>query len=137
MEIVLDTSAIIGLMDRDCKKHLLLKEIITDDRNLFIIPSPVIPEICYMLNKRFGVNIELLFLGEIIKNTFQMETLNYMDMLRAVEILGKYKDLNIGYVDASIVAVSERLKMNKILTLDKKHFAAVAPKGFDSFDILI
>ena len=114
-----------------------MKEVITDNRNLLIIPSPVIPEVCYMLNRRLGVNIELLFLREIIKNIFQMETLKYIDVLRAVEILEKYKDLNIGYVDASIVAVSERLKINKILTLDKKHFAAVVPKGFDSFDILI
>jgi len=43
----------------------------------------------------------------------------------------------IGYVDASIVAIAERLKINKILTLDRKHFGAVAPRGFDSFDILI
>ncbi|MBC8390040.1 MAG: VapC toxin family PIN domain ribonuclease, partial [Actinobacteria bacterium] len=41
------------------------------------------------------------------------------------------------YVDASIVAIAERLKINKIFTLDRKHFEVVAPRGFDNFDILI
>lgn len=137
MEIILDTSAIIGVMDRDFEKHLKLKDLVTDDRNLLIIPSPIISEISYILNKRFGVEIELLFLKEILKNAFQLEVIRFTDIIRIVEILEKYKDLNIGYVDASIVAISERLKINKILTLDRRHFEILTPKGFDCFDILI
>lgn len=90
-----------------------------------------------MLNSRFSNKIELIFLEEIIKATFQLELLKDVDIIRAIEILKKYDTLNIGYIDASIVAISERLKINKILTLDRKHFGAIAPRGFDFFDILI
>ncbi len=137
MQIILDTSAVIGLMDKNYKKHTLLKRIFTEKENLFILPSTAIGEICYMLNSRFGSKIELIFLLEIIKASFQLELLKDIDIIRIVEILKKYDTLNIGYVDASIIAIAERLKVNKILTLDRKHFEVVAPRGFDCFDILI
>ena len=137
MQIVLDTSAVIGLMDKNYRKHTLLKKIFTEKENVFILPSTTIGEICYMLNSRFGSKIELDFLQEIIKSSFQLELLKDIDIIRSIEILKKYDTLNIGYVDASIIAVAERLKVNKILTLDRKHFEVVAPRGFDCFDILI
>jgi predicted nucleic acid-binding protein len=136
MQIILDTSAVIGLMDKKCGKHKYLKRIFTEKENIYILPSATIGEICYMLNSRFGNKIELIFLQEI-NRSFHLEILKDEDIFRIVEILKKYDTLNIGYVDASIVAIAERLKINKILTLDRKHFEAAAPRGFDSFDILI
>lgn len=137
MQVILDTSAVIGLMDKNYKKHTILKKIFIEKENVFILPSTAIGEICYMLNSRFGSKIELAFLCEIIKASFQLELLKDMDIIRIIEILKKYDKLNIGYVDASIIAIAERLKVNKILTLDRKHFEVVAPRGFDCFDILI
>ena len=90
-----------------------------------------------MLNSRFGNKVELIFLEEIVRTNFQLELLKDMDIIRIIEILKKYDTLSIGYVDASIVAIAERLKINKILTLDRKHFEIVIPRGFDRFDILI
>ena len=78
-----------------------------------------------MLNKKFGPVIEIKFLEEIISVNLQ------------IEILKKYKSLNIGFVDGSIVAIAERLKINQILTLDNKHFSSIIPVGFDYFKILI
>ena len=137
MQIILDTSAVIGLMDKKYKKYEYLKRIFTEKENVYILPSTTIGEICYMLNSRFGNKIELIFLEEIIKTSFQLELLKDLDIIRIIEILKKYDTLNIGYVDASIVAIAERLKINKILTLDRKHFEVIVPRGFDCFDILI
>jgi len=137
MQIILDTSAVIGLMDKKYKKYENLKKIFTEKDNLYILPSTTIGEICYMLNSRFGSKVELIFLEEIVRTSFQLELLKDMDIIRIIEILKKYDTLNIGYVDASIVAIAERLKINKILTLDRKHFEIIVPRGFDRFEILI
>ncbi|MCG9479967.1 MAG: hypothetical protein K9H14_07140 [Actinomycetia bacterium] len=45
--------------------------------------------------------------------------------------------MDIGYVDAAIIAIAERLNINKLITLDKKHFSVVAPKNFERFDLLV
>lgn len=137
MQVLIDTSAVISIIDKSHHLHKKIKELVLVEENLYIIPSTVIVEVCQLLKYKFDSSVEISFLKEIIKTIFLMESVKYQDMSRILEILIKYKDLNIGYVDSSIVAMAERLKTNKILTLDKKHFSVVIPSGFKYFDILI
>jgi predicted nucleic acid-binding protein len=118
MEAIIDTSAIVGLVDKSCQQHGRISDIVNKTDLKLIVPSPVIPEACYMLNKKFGPLIEIRFLKEIILVNLQIEILKFPDILRIAEILKKYKSLNIGFVDGSIVAIAEKLKINQILTFD-------------------
>jgi len=137
MQVLIDTNIIFSLMDKSDSKHRKIKKFFKENSSfLYILPSTTIIEICYLIRRRLGSYLEIKFLEEI-NRSFHLEILRDEDIIRIVEILKKYDTLNIGYVDASIVAIAERLKINKILTLDRKHFGAVAPRGFDSFDILI
>lgn len=135
MEAIIDTSAIISLVDRSSEHHHSLADIINKDDYRLIIPSPVIPEACYMLNKKFGISVEIQFIEEIISVNFHIEIIKFLDLARIVEILKKYNNLDIGYVDGAIVAIAERLKINRIFTLDRKHFNSLIPLGFDYFEI--
>ena len=90
-----------------------------------------------MLNKKFGPAIEIKFVEEIASASIQVEIIKFLDIVRVSEILKKYRSLNIGFVDASIVAIAERLKINRILTLYKKHFNSIIPLGFDYFEIIV
>lgn len=126
-------------MDKSDNNHKLVKKFFQNNNNnniYYILPSTTVPELCYLINTKLGPYFELKFLEEINQN-FNLEPISYTDILRIIEILKKYGSLNIGYVDASIVAIAERLKINKMLTLDRKHFEVIAPRGFDNFDILI
>jgi len=55
---------------------------------------------------------------------------------RSAEILRKYNDANIDFVDAVIVAVAERLSITKILTVDRRHFGAFKPRHCAAFEVL-
>lgn len=137
MQVLVDTSAVIAMADKRHHLSLKIEKLILNEENLYIIPSPVIVEVCQLLRHRFGSWAEINFLKEIHKTNFLMETVKFEDISRIIEILTKYEDLNIGYTDSSIIAIAERLKTNKILTLDKKHFSIIVPFGFEYFDILI
>jgi len=137
LQVLIDTSAVISMVDKSHHLHEKIKELILTENNLYIIPSTVIVEVCQLLKYKFGSKVEIGFLNEILKTIFLMEPVKFDDIYRILEILKKYEDLNIGYVDSSIVAIAERLKINKILTLDKRHFTVVIPYGFEYFDILI
>jgi predicted nucleic acid-binding protein len=39
-------------------------------------------------------------------------------------------------VDSSIMAIAERLVVQRIFTFDRRHFLAVKPKGLGYFEIL-
>ncbi|MHB1025247.1 MAG: type II toxin-antitoxin system VapC family toxin, partial [Desulfobacteria bacterium] len=58
------------------------------------------------------------------------------DMARTVAILKQYTDANIGFVDASLVAVSERLGINTVFTTDRRHFSLIKPAHCSAFTLL-
>jgi len=55
---------------------------------------------------------------------------------RISELLKKYCDSNIGFVDASVVAIAERLKISGILTTDRRHFETIKPQHCKEFTLL-
>jgi len=50
--------------------------------------------------------------------------------------LKQYADANIGLVDASLVAVAERLGINTIITTDRRHFSLIKPAHCSAFTLL-
>ncbi len=44
------------------------------------------------------------------------------------ELVRTYADLPLRAVDASIIAIAERLNLTDVATLDRRHFTAVRPR---------
>jgi predicted nucleic acid-binding protein len=53
---------------------------------------------------------------------------NDADVEAGVQIHKRYKTLQLGLVDAVVIAMAERLSASAIATLDLRHFGAVAIK---------
>ncbi|MFC6074290.1 hypothetical protein [Microbispora bryophytorum] len=47
-----------------------------------------------------------------------------------------YASLPLGAVDASVVAVAERLGITEVATLDRRHFTVVRPQHTGAFMLL-
>jgi predicted nucleic acid-binding protein len=58
------------------------------------------------------------------------------DVARASDIIGRYRDLELGLADASVVVLAERHGTHDLLTLDERHFRAVAGPGGRPFRVL-
>jgi predicted nucleic acid-binding protein len=58
------------------------------------------------------------------------------DLERAAEVLEKYADSRVDFVDCAIVAMAERLNMTRILTVDRRHFTIFRPRHCDYFEIV-
>lgn len=58
------------------------------------------------------------------------------DLPRTLEVMEQHQDAGIGFVDASIVALAERYKVRRVLTLDRCHFVRFKPKGLGYLEIL-
>lgn len=62
--------------------------------------------------------------------------LELTDWRRAAELVTRYADMPLGAVDASVVAVAERLGLTEIATTDRRHFGVVRPRHIDAFTLL-
>jgi predicted nucleic acid-binding protein len=56
------------------------------------------------------------------------------DFVRAQELMSDYGWL--GFVDATIIAAAERLKMSAIATTDRRHFGVIRPAHRERFTFL-
>ncbi len=45
-------------------------------------------------------------------------------------------DSRLDFVDATVIAIAERLNITRILTIDKRDFGMVRPTHADAFDLL-
>ena len=60
------------------------------------------------------------------------------DLVRALELDARFRDLAIGLVDGTVAAVAERRQVYRILTTDRRHFGAirVGPRFTRTLDLL-
>jgi predicted nucleic acid-binding protein len=88
-----------------------------------VIPTLVLAEVDYFLRDERAAMRKLI--AEIFdpKTTFEMASAP--DIVRALEIDGKFRDLRLGFVDGIVAAVAERRKIYRVLTSDRRDFAAL------------
>ena len=71
----------------------------------------VIAEVTYLLQREAGSRVELRFVAELVEGTYEPVVVEQVDWVRVAELGWRYRDLPLGTVDASVVAVAERLKI--------------------------
>jgi predicted nucleic acid-binding protein len=54
-----------------------------------------------------------------------LEEFTPADLLRCEELIESYRDLDLGVVDAAVIATAERLNVKTVLTLDERDFRVV------------
>jgi len=133
---LVDTGILYALADRKDKWHLRAASFIAESAGRLLVPSTVLPETCYLLNTCIGQDAEIAFIRAVIDRELIVEQVTVADLARAAEVMIAYTDANIGMVDASLVAVAERLKLTKILTTDRRHFAMIKPRHCKGFHLL-
>ena len=79
---------------------------------------------------------EARFLASLAPAGVGVEQLGNDDLVRMAELVDAYADVPLGAVDASVVAVAERIGATTIATLDRKHFFVVRPRHIAAFTLL-
>ena len=134
--LIIDTGVIYALADRKDDWHAAAALFMSDFSGRLFVPSTVVPEACYLLNTYLGQDAEMGLIQSLINREMVLEHSSTQDLARIAELLKKYHDSNIGFVDASVVALAERLKISGILTTDRRHFAAIKPQHCKGFTLL-
>ena len=136
MAIVCDTGGVYALYDADDLHHAKVKAVVEAEVGALFLPVVLLAEIDYMLTERLGVEAALDFLASVEQGSFTLVELTADDVTRCRELVTQYRGLRLGVADASVVATAERLRIQRILTVDERHFRVVKPRRFDHFILL-
>ena len=123
--VVADTGAIVALLDRSDRHHAIVKARFRKAPDDWVLPWAVLPEVDYLVSKLLNATAARLFLGDIARGEYHVEWGRQEDVRRANELTRQYADLELGLVDAAVMAVAERLSAQTIATFDRRHFGAV------------
>jgi len=134
--LILDTGPLYASLDRRDRDHARCRRLIEESDEALIIPSPVLPELDYLVSERLGPAPMIALLGDVQRAAYVVQDLQHDDYSRVRELIDRYADQDLGFVDAAVLAVVERLGESKLATLDHRHFAMLRPRHVAALDLL-
>ncbi|MGA2455231.1 MAG: PIN domain-containing protein [Solirubrobacteraceae bacterium] len=136
MALICDTGPLYAAMDRADTDHEACKQLLSDASERLLVPAPVVVELEWLASSRLGLQPFSSFLADVEADDVTIVDLIRADYVRVRELLTRYADLKLGFVDAAVVAIVERLNERKLATLDHRHFTTVRPKHTDAIELL-
>ena len=91
------------------------------------MPAATLGEVSYLVEERLGVGVLDLLLDDLESGAFTLDC-GEDDLGRTRQLVGRYADLPLGYVDAAVIACAER-SGGRVLTFDRRDFSVVAAEG--------
>lgn len=122
--IVLDTSAVLAVMDATDPAGEALAGALTAEAPPLIIPAATLGELGYMIERELGRDAMHAFLADIAERRY-LVSFEAEDAREAILLDERFVDLDLGLVDASVVACALRFQA-PIATFDRRDFGPVA-----------
>ncbi len=128
--IILDTSGLLAAIDGSQRQHHPTVAVLRQAGGPFLLSPFVLAELDYLLATRVSAAAAAALLQQVAGGAYRLESMDAHDVARAADVIGRYRDLELGLADASLVVLAERHDIVDLLTLDERHFRAVAgPRG--------
>lgn len=134
--LIVDAGPLYAAAAKRDKHHKRSVELLSGSARPLLVPALVVTEVSYLLTDRIGAHAELAFGRSIAEGELVVEPVADTDWSRIAELTEQYLDLPLGIVDASVIALAERLEATTIATLDKRHFGVVRPRHVEAFTLV-
>lgn len=135
MALILDTGPLLASLDAADPDHRRCAALVTDSSEDLLVPALVLGELDYWCAQRLSVDAWITFLEDVEAGAYRIEAPSMADLERCRELQDRYRDLNLGVVDASVIALSERFDEPKVATLDERHFRVVRPRHVPALEL--
>ena len=101
MTALLDTGFLLAVLDADDDFHTACTTVmLTESQPL--LPDVILPELAFMVLRELGYPVLSHFLQSIVQGELAIERTTNEDLSRTVEILEKYADSRIDFVDCGV-----------------------------------
>jgi hypothetical protein len=125
--LICDTGPLLAALDAADPDHEACARLLLESEEDLVVPALVLAELDYWCARRLPGQAWLVFLDDVLAGVYRVEPPTPVDLARCRTLQARYDDLTLGVVDASVIALAERLDESSIATLDQRHFRAVRP----------
>jgi len=135
MAVLLGSGFLFASLNSSEAEHQSTIRVLENIREPIVLPVPAITEVAYLLARDINNEAAADFIASLAASELIVETPHEEDYSRSAEILRRYADAKVDFVDALMVAIAERLNITRILTLDRRDFQMIRPKHCSSFEL--
>ncbi|MBS3026145.1 MAG: PIN domain-containing protein [Dolichospermum sp. DET50] len=114
--ILTDSSILVAYYSAKDNYHNSVFNFFEQCSSQLITTIPCVTEVMYLLNKDYRTQNE--FLNDLAQKLYQCIPLLPEDFTRIRQLNEQYADLPGDFADLSLIAISERLNISAIITLD-------------------
>lgn len=133
---VVDTSAVLALLDQDHPVHERLAALVRDEPWELMLTPLVVAEADYMVMTRLGVAAARAFTADVAAGAYTLGTWSARDHAAAAQVSAGHHDY-VGITDAANVVLAARQQTTLMMTFDQRHFRALRPMvGGEAFTLL-
>jgi predicted nucleic acid-binding protein len=134
--LILDTGPLYASLDRSDNDHDRCRRLIEGTDEPLLIPAPVLVELDYLIHRSLHPGVLISLLADVESGAYEVMSVTAGDHRRIAELCDRYADADIGYVDAAVLALVERLDESKLATLDHRHFRVLRPRHVEALRLL-
>jgi len=134
--LFVDTGPLVATADSDDAHHSECRELLESHPGPLVTNAMVIAEATYLIDRQLGPEAEAALYDSINDGALRVEGFVSEDWSRIAELVHTYASLRLGGTDASVVALSERLGITTIATLNHRDFTVVRPRHVEAFELV-
>lgn len=134
MLAIVDTGPLYAVADADDDDHLSCLAVLERAELDLVIPALVVAEATYLIGRRLGAHAESTFLRGL--HGLEVEAPSTDDWAAIADLVERYADFPLGGTDASVAVLADRLGTDLIVSLDRRHFAAIRSASGGSYRLL-
>ena len=134
--MLVDTNVWLAAADRRSDRHAECAALVRTHEGHLASPVHLVAETSWLLLDRPGPSSHLGFLRTVSSGRLQAVDLAEEDWRRCAELVERYTDLRLDLMDASLVALAERLGESTIATLNRRDFTVVRPRHVAALELV-
>ena len=129
--LLCDSGPLIATFNKKESQHQRCVRLLAEWPGRLLVPEPVLGETCNFLRNNVprGAAAEIRFLHAMLDERGDFDIIDPVpeDRRRAVELADRLATALVGYVDAMVIAIAERLRVPHIATIDYKMVGMMNP----------
>jgi len=98
---LLDTGLLLAVLDRDDALHAI-SNLALEEEPEPVLPDVVLPELSYLVQRELNTAVLVQFLRAVAGGELRIEQTRPADIARAADVLEKYADSGVDFVDCVI-----------------------------------
>jgi uncharacterized protein len=132
--ILMDTGPLVAFFDASDHYHDFCIDILKGLTDPLLTTWPVVTEAFFLLD--FSWKAQDALWEFMLRGGLEIGGLSEKALMRCRTLVEKYQDLPMDLADGTLVVLGEELKLNRVFTLDHRHFQIYRPLHVKRFELL-